>query len=137
MRRYPGMILLTLGLAACNLVGGDHGPVLVGDWGGPNMELQASRSQITVHLACLEAVFRGPVRLTATGTFSVDGAVAAPGYTSIDGRPARLSGTVTDGSSVVTFGLQDINGRWAPVPDSFTVMVGQPVSWPEGRSCLQ
>ena len=133
MTRILG-ILAAVGLVVGCSVFGDE-PLLLGAWGGPNLLVVGTRAGATVQLPCTRAMFAGPLRLdqpsgyTATGQFAPN-----PWSMGLPGDPARIVVTFSQDTAFVK--IQTLyNGVWGG-NEIYPVVLGQPITFPDGRLCL-
>jgi hypothetical protein len=129
MRRTIFALFVALALADCAALTPDSSPILSGSWGGPGMLLTGSDAVATARIQCLTAIIPGPIRLDPNSHFSVTGSVR-----DLVGLVSRISGRLRGDTLEVQFELQYPNGQWTP-PDSYKVVFGTPVTWPDGRLC--
>jgi hypothetical protein len=134
MTRILG-ILAAVGLVGGCSVFGDEPPLLLGAWGGPNMLVVGTPAGATVQMTCNRATFAGPLRLdqpsgyTATGQFAPDFWLVG----SI-GAPARIVVTFVRDTAFVK--VQTLyNGQWGG-NRIFPVVLGQPITYPDGQTCV-
>jgi hypothetical protein len=65
-------LCIALALPSCSLVGGNEQPVLIGEWGGVEAELTATRNTVTLKTKCDISIFPGPATVSAEGKFSLE-----------------------------------------------------------------
>jgi len=121
---------LILGLALSCACGdhsptGPHGAVLVGVWGGVDIQLTVTASGATLQRHCASGTINQPMTLDGTGHFDVPGVyvvTAGPNFT----HPARYSGT-TDGHTMTLTIVQTDDGQTV---GPFTLTFGQVTNIP-------
>jgi hypothetical protein len=97
------------------------------------MLLTGSDAVATARIQCLTATYPRAIQLDQNSQFSVTGTVTS-GLSGLLGFVSRISGTLSGDTAEVRFELQYPNGQWTP-PDSYKVVLGTPVTWPDGRLC--
>jgi hypothetical protein len=132
MFRASPIVVVAL-LAGCSLL--DDAPsVLTGAWGGPNMLIVGSPAGATVQMQCERVTFAVPLRLDQQNGFVATSTYSNPEIVGGAPQPVRLIVTPARDTALVVFQIQDPNGQWEG-NDTFRVLRGQPVSYPDGRIC--
>ena len=123
-------------LAGCGTTSIDATGALVGNWGGPNRKVTASTSELLVSLPCMRIRLEGPIQVASDGSFAAIGTVDATSWLGGVGTPARASGVVVGNRLILGIEWQNAQGQWPPDPSVSTLIRGQEVTWPDGRTCL-
>ena len=67
---------------------------LIGFWGAPHYEATASSTDLVLNSGCYSITFPGPIRLTASDSFTAVGAVTISSYDVQIGQRWRIAGKV-------------------------------------------
>lgn len=135
-RMILGTVAVAAILAGCGTTSVDDTGALVGSWGGPDREVTASTSEMVVSMPCIRFRLQGPVQVASDGSFAATGFVSGTSWLGGVGTPARASGVVFGNRLILGIEWQDARGQWPSAPSVSTLVRGEEVTWPDGRTCL-
>lgn len=128
LRRLSAIALAGL-LVGCSIFD-DRPSLLTGAWGGPNMLIVGAPAGAIMQLACASVTFTEPLRF---GQTSASSALRFPGPNSSLGLPVRVILSNDGGFADVT--LQSLyQGIWGG-NETYHLVRGQPITFPDGRIC--
>jgi hypothetical protein len=111
------VILSIFSVLACATATSTPITEVVGTWGGDNVGLVVSGTDVHIHIGCTLGDAVGPVHPDASGRFEATGTYNVDAYPVDRGimHPARFSGQVTGQTMTLTVSLTDTGRVLGPV----------------------